>query len=347
MKGAMRFVMISVVMGSFIWTAVCGSDNVTDKMHDALGRGYDFASKKEAEKASGSFAKAGKLAIQAKDWNGCLQAGFGLANATKFKEAAPLFREAASIASKKKDWRGLVAAGYGLASLPKDEGEINEAKKSFQSAIAIAMEEKNSRGIIEGGKGLAATGDKAAAERAFDETLKMVKEAKSVDGSRTLMGCYKSIGNKDKASICKDLVREFRRYRAELSKKVEIPPPGWTAAGETVAGPKEYSAAIQAARRSSADADIANKAAWILQNERLEAEQRIAAEKYNYLYLYPHQYDWVDAGWGSNWWGSAGYHGGPYFYGYYGTWGPDYYAGWGSYYSRNYAYSNGYWNYCY
>ncbi|MDP8248470.1 MAG: hypothetical protein P9M00_10065 [Candidatus Tritonobacter lacicola] len=347
MKKSMSVMLVLAGILSFVWAAAYGADKATDDMHNALGCGYDLASKKEVEKAADAFARAGKYAEKAKNWDGCIQAGYGLANAKRFKDGAALFNKASAIASTEKDWRGLVAAGYALASLPKDEGKIDEAKKSFHAVIPVALEKKNPRGIIEGGKGLAAAGDKAAAQKAFDEAFKMVKEAKSVDGSRTLMGCYESIGNKDKASMCKDMVREFRRHRAELSKKVEIPPPGWAAAGETIAGPKEYSAALQAARRGSADADIAAKAEWTLQNERLEAEQRIAAEQYNYLYSYPYQYDWIDPSWGSSWWGAAGYGGGPYFYGSYGNWGPNYYSHWGGYYGRSYNYRGGRWCYNY
>lgn len=347
MKRSMSLGLVMSGALALIWTIGCGSESAVDDMHNALGKGYDFASKKEVENAGDAFEEAGKYAVKAGDWPGCVQAGYGVANAKRFKEAASFFKDASSIALKKKDWRGLVAAGFGLASLPKEEGQIEEAKDSFGSAVAVATEEKNPQGIIAGGKGLAATGDKACAGQAFNEGLKTVKEAKSIEGSQALMGCYDSIGDKDKASICKDLVREFRRHRAELSKKVEIPPPGWAAAGETIAGPKEYSAALQAARRGSADADIAAKAEWTLQNERLEAEQRIAAEQYDYLYAYPYQHDWIDPAWSSGWWGAAGYGGGPYFYGSYGNWGPNYYSHWGGYYGRSYNCRGGRWYYNY
>ena len=345
MKRGLSLALVIFGGASLAWATGCGSESAVDEMHNALGKGYDLAGKKEVEKAGNAFEDAGKYAVKSDDWPGCVQAGYGVANAKRFEKAAAFFKDASSIAIEKKDWRGLVAAGFGLASLPKDEDKLEEAKNSFGSAVAVAAEEKNPQGIIAGGKGLAAAGDTACATKAFDQALTMVKEAKSIEGSQALMDCYDSIGDKDKASICKDLVREFRRYRADLSKKVEIPPPGWAAAGETVAGPKEYDAALQAARRASADSDIASKAQWILQNERLEAEQRIAAEKYNYLYVYPSQYDWIDAGWGAGAWGASGYRGGPYFYGHYGGWGNDYYSSWGGHYGSRYRCRGDRWYY--
>ncbi len=48
------------------------------------------------------------------------------------------------------------------------------------------------------------------------------------------------------------------RVSAEAAdtKRAQAPPPGWQAAGESVAGPEETSAAVQTAARGSADAQI-------------------------------------------------------------------------------------------
>ena len=68
MKRGLSLALVIFGGASLAWATGCGSESAVDEMHNALGKGYDLAGKKEVEKAGNAFEDAGKYAVKSDDW---------------------------------------------------------------------------------------------------------------------------------------------------------------------------------------------------------------------------------------------------------------------------------------
>jgi hypothetical protein len=153
--------------------ACCADDNLNN-MNDALGKGYELASKNNARDALYQFKTAATYASKAKSWRGLIDAANAFSALGQPKDGLHYLNEATAIARLEKDWRGLVASGYAYAALPEKLKASHNADSCFTQACEIALKNDDWRGISEGAKGLEKIGNISAANqyRASADKLK-------------------------------------------------------------------------------------------------------------------------------------------------------------------------------
>ncbi len=240
--------------------------------------------------AEKSFNSAGKIAISIKSWPGCVESGYGLLACNKTEEGIRFFEKANNFSSEKNDWRGCLSAGVVLVNLPPDLGTYNKGINFLVNAMAVSEKTKDWRGLIETAKIAVEIKDVELASACLESSIRIAENEESGSGLKESARLFKQIGMKEKAEECYDLAKNFK----DDSKQIVSPPPGWKAAGETVAGPKEISPETQRAIRESADMQIKENLAYDKQQEKLKVEkQKINAERYQYANTYTPYYSYA------------------------------------------------------
>ena len=239
--------------------------------------------------AEKSFNSAGKIAISIKSWPGCVESGYGLLACNKPEDGIKFFEKANSFSSEKNDWRGCLSAGVVLVNLPPGLGAYNKGISFLMNARTVSEKTEDWRGLIETAKIAVKVKDVELASACLKSSRRIAENEESSSGLRESARLFKQIGMKGEAKECYELAKNFK----DDSKQIVPPPPGWKAAGETVAGPKEISPETQKALRASADMQIKENLAYEKQQEKLKVEkQKISAERYRYANTYTPYYSY-------------------------------------------------------
>lgn len=289
----MKKMLMLITLVLFLIPGIAYGRTAQANMNDAMARAYKAATEKNVDEAKDWLRKAAGYAKEAKNWQGLLDAGYGLSTLGLPEEAAECFDGAGELIVQAKDWHGGVALGYGYASLPDKLNLLDKASSIWTNSKAWAKDKENLYGLIEVGRGFMSIGKNSEAEECFDLAKKLLKEAPTEKGVKTLVQAYRKLGKEDKAAEC-------AQYTPASPSQL---PPGWKpTAGETVRKPKTVSLAAQQAQRSSADRDIQAREQWEReqaqreQQKQLQRQQQAYAAYRDYLRYYSYPYYGVYSG---------------------------------------------------
>jgi len=260
------------------------------KVDTILRHAYASVKSDDNPSAVNNFKEAGKLAKEINDWQGVVDAAYGLAALGSHKSAHRLFLDATRIASNTNSWEGLVATGYGISSLPQELNAIGSARRAFNMAEDLALQSQDWRGLVETARGYTTLNTPGRGEALLDRALRLVENEKDAEGAFAIAQVYNSMGNKTKAAQAQSLANALNRSQGGDTRLVKPPPPGWSALGKSVRDPDEVPLEVQRLNRASADQDIAHKAEYINEQNRLELEEKRQQAELAQAYLYYSSY---------------------------------------------------------
>ncbi|MFC1643662.1 hypothetical protein ACFL1F_01105 [Chlamydiota bacterium] len=327
MKNIISFIFISLLS-----TGLLFSMSNKDKMIDSFGQGFAAAKDKNKKEAVKQFTNAGKYAIKAEEWQGCLDAANALSTMGSPADGVKFIDSAFDIAKKQNDWRIAIACGYAYAGLPSDLKKISDAEKAFNDAGKLASSKKNWIGLTEASNGLINIKKNNDAVSLLDDAFEIVKKEKSLQGCKTLTKILDRIGDTDR----KNLVLSYKDsiLGDKFERPVVTPPDGWSPVGESVASPKIPDKEQQQASWDAANKEIESKREWETQQEQLKLErEKLQAERDENaaMYAYANSY--------------RNYYYYPYGHSTYNSWGWNDITGWADHYYGGYSYRNGYYVY--
>ncbi len=275
-----------VVLVSSLELALFAQDN-QNAVDNSMGQAYAYLSDKDVSKAKEMFVKAGELATNDDNWRSLIEASQGLIVCGDFTQAKNFLDIASDLLDQNYDSQAQLALAYGIMGLPPDRREALHASIPISRAYSIASKSEDWYVLTEVAKLSFALDDDSKALDALSYAVTIAKRRKDAQACLKLSTIYEKYNYPDNAYTCRQLAES---YKEEQKADVPPPPPGWSAAGESVAGPPEIDPEVGKAIRASADQQISDKREWMLEQKRIEAEQHSTYQTYSYFYTYPYDY---------------------------------------------------------
>lgn len=253
----------------------------------SLGQAYAYLSEKDFERAKELFIKAGMLAVAEDKWEPLIEAAQGLIVCKEFAQAKDFLHSASDMLERGNDAQAQLALAYGMLGLPADRRESLFPAIPLDRAYALAMAGSDWYTLTEVAKLNFALKEDSKALDALSYALVIIKRRKDPDACIKLASIYEKYHYPDNALECRQLAES---YREDQQPAPPPPPPGWSPVGESVAGPPPIDVEAGRAIRASADQQISDKREWILEQNRLDAQQKQTFYTYSYFYTYPYDY---------------------------------------------------------
>lgn len=270
-------------------TVSSADKNSSQRSDDALARGYLAASKANVPEALSYFSKAASYAEKDRDWQALIDAGNAFSALGKPKKALGPFERAYHVAYTEKDWRGLVALGYSYASLPDNLSGKKKAVAALKSAFKVSRSKKDWRGLYESARAFLSIGEKAWVKKVLSSSRKTVISS----GSRLAPSSFAQLAAKIDDKRLRDMYSGIANK--PLSSAESSPPPkGWSAYGESVAGPGKIDIDAQIAMRKSVDKEIARTMSQITKVREKEKQRFDYYIAYRDYYSYPYYNNYYD-----------------------------------------------------
>lgn len=278
---------VLATMFALIYAGVGTAQTTQREIDNALGQAYSYLSEKQTDKAKEQFTVAGNLAQEAKAWEPLVEAAQGLIVCKDFQTARELLRSAYDFLEDTNDYQAHLALAYGMLGIPPEQRHSLFPVMSVKKAYNLALNTEDWYALTESAKLFFILDENKTALDALAAAGVIVKNRKDPQGALRIAEMYKKNHYPDFAQEYKQLAQE---YKEEQKPEPPPPPPGWSAAGDTVAGPPPVDVEAGRAIRAGADQQIADKRAYMLEKERIDAQQRQTYYNYHYLYSYPFDY---------------------------------------------------------
>lgn len=217
---------------------------VEEQMDDAQARGLAAAATDDAEEAAGWFTKAAEYADRIASWEGLMDASLALSSIGETETAKTVLDKANALSTTFNDWRTSLATGQAYATLPDEAEADDEAEAAVDEAKDLADKLSSWRAMTEVGSAYLALGiDEAKnyATDAYTKALAIAEEAKDFEGLDTLAMRFDELGEEAKAAEARAAIEQIPEKQRKKKREHKQPPPGWSATGKTLAGPREIS----------------------------------------------------------------------------------------------------------